>query len=165
MADDASFAPVRGLFDRATKGLTIAPITVQVERGRVRFFAQVLGATDPIHSDLSAAHSAGYPDLVAPPTFFMAIEASANDELKRLGQSSILDMIGCDYRYLLHGDEHYEYVAPIFAGDELTLTTCVVDFYDKKGGAMEFVKLQSTVEHAERGVLIRAARTLLHRLR
>lgn len=164
MSETATAATYRGLFDRSTKGLTVAPVTVAVERGRIRFFAQVLGVTDPIHTDVSAARVRGYPDLVAPPSFFMVIEAAANDELQRTGQRSTLERIGCDFRYLLHGDETYEYVGPILAGDEVSLTTTVVDFYDKKGGAMEFVTLRSTVQHAERGVLVRATRNLLHRL-
>jgi acyl dehydratase len=164
MTETALTAMPRGLFDRATKGLTFAAAVVEVERGRIRFLAEVLGATDPVHFDVSAARAAGHPDLVAPPSFFMAIEAMANDELRRSGGTSFLDRIGCDYRYLLHGDERYNYLGPLFAGDELTLTTTVVDFYDKKGGAMEFVTLSSTVNHAARGPLIRAVRTLLHRL-
>lgn len=163
MSDNAA-PSYRGLFDRSTKGLTVAPVTVPIERGRIQFFAQVLGITDPVHTDVAAAYAKGFPDLVAPPSFFMVIEAAANDELKRMGQPSTLDRIGCDYRYLLHGDESYDYVGPIFAGEEVSLTTTVVDFYDKKGGSMEFVTLRSTVEHADRGVLVRATRNLLHRL-
>lgn len=164
MTDSAAAATHRGLFDRSTKGHTVAPVVVPVERGRIRFFAQVLGIADPVHTDVAAARERGWPDLVAPPSFYMVIEAAANDELRRTGRPSTLDWIGCDYRYLLHGDETYEYAGPIFAGDEVSLTTTVVDFYDKKGGAMEFVTLRSTVEHAERGVLVRATRNLLHRL-
>ena len=164
MTESATIAAPRGLFDRSTKGLSVEPVTVTVERGRIQFFAQVLGVTDAIHRDVDAARAAGFPDLVAPPSFFMVIEAAANDELRRGGRPSTLDRIGCDYRYLLHGDERYDYVGPIFAADEVTLTTKVVDFYDKKGGAMEFVTLESVVEHASRGVLVRATRNLLHRL-
>ena len=164
MSDVTVAATQHGLFDRRTKGLTVALVTVRIERGRIQFFAQVLGIDDPVHIDVSAARAKGFPDLVAPPSFFMVIEAAANDELKRTGQPSTLDRIGCDFRYLLHADESYDYLGPVFAGDEVSLTTTVVDFYDRKGGAMEFVTLRSTVAHADRGVLVRATRNLLHRL-
>lgn len=164
MTESAIAASPRGLFDRSTKSLRTEPVKVAIERGRIQFYSQVLGVTDAIHRDTDAARAKGYPDLVAPPSFFMVIEATANDELRRRGEQSTLDRIGCDYRYLLHGDERYDYPGLIFAGDEVTLTTTVVDFYDKKGGAMEFVTLESVVEHAERGVLVRATRNLLHRL-
>ena len=94
----------------------------------------------------------------------MPIEAAANEERARLGHLPVLNLINCDYRYLLHGDETYEYSGLIFAGDEVSLVTTIVDFYEKKGGAMEFVTIESELSHAERGPLVRARRTLLHRL-
>lgn len=154
----------RGIFDRAARGRSIEPITVQIERGRIRFFSQVLKESDPIHFDLDAARTAGHPDLVAPPSFFMVVEALANEELKRLGRHSAVDIVKCDFRYLLHGDERYFYRAPIYAGEEVEFATKVVDFYDKKGGAMEFVTLESTITNSRRGLLVRSQRNLLHRL-
>jgi acyl dehydratase len=154
----------RGLFDRSTKGLTVGPVSVNVERGRIRFFSEVLGNTDPIHFDVEAAREAGHPDIVAPPSFFMVIEALASDEIRRRKLVSAVAGVGADFRYLLHGDERYEYVSPIYAGEDVQFTTRVVDFYDKKGGAMEFVTLQAEIAHEQRGVLVRCNRTLLHRL-
>ncbi len=154
----------RGIFDRSSKGATLEPVTVPIERGRIRFFAQVLGETDPIHFDLEAARAAGHPDLVASTSFFMVVESAATEERVRRGQRSMLQLVNCDFRYLLHGDERFFYHAPLYAGEEVSLTAKVLDFYDKKGGAMEFVTFESTLLHKERGVLIRAQRTLLHRL-
>ena len=164
MSESAVAVNPKGIFNRGTKGQRLDPITVQVERGRIQFFAQVLGETDPIHLDPASARAKGFPDIVAPPSFFTAIDASANEERRRLGQPAAAALVNCDFRYLLHGDETYEYLGPIFAGDEVTLTTTIVDFYDKKGGDMEFVTFVSVLEHATRGVLVRATRNLLHRL-
>ncbi len=154
----------KGIFDRSSKGKILEPVKVIVERGKIRFFTKVLGETNPIHFDVTAARSKGYPDLVAPPSFFTAIDASANEERARQGQTSIAAIVNCDFRYLLHGAETYEYLGLIFAADELTMTTLITDFYDKKGGDLEFVTFVSVLEHAERGVLVRATRNLLHRL-
>lgn len=163
MSSDVQTNP-RGIFNRAAKGVMLEPVTVPVERGRIRFFAQVLGESDPVHFDVDAARAAGHPDLVATPSFFMVVEAEANGERVRRGQPPMMDVVKCDFRYLLHGDERYFYQAPIYAGEEVTHTTKVLDFYDKKGGAMEFATFESTISHAKRGVLVRAQRTLLHRL-
>lgn len=154
----------RGLFKRETKGLSITPITVQIERGQVRFFSQVLGETEPLYTDIDHARAAGHPDIAASPSFFMVIEAMVNEERIRKGEKGAAELVGCDFRYLLHGDEHYSYDGVIYAGDEVSLSTKVIDFYDKKGGTMEFVVFESLLTHAERGVLLRAKRTLLHRL-
>lgn len=154
----------RGIFDRSSKGAALEPVPVLVERGRIRFFAQTLGETDPIHLDLDAARAAGHPDLVAPPSFLVVLEAAANEERKRLGRPAAIDLVKCDFRYLLHGDERYFYEAPIYAGEEVEISSTVLDFYDKKGGAMEFVTFESKITHPKRGVLVRSQRTLLHRL-
>jgi acyl dehydratase len=154
----------RGRFDRSTRGAVLPPVTVTVERGRIAFFAKSLGETDPVHFDVEAARRAGYPDVVAPPSFFMAIEAMANEECARRGEATAPERVKCDFRYLLHGDETYSYPGLVFAGDEVTLSTRIVDFYDKKGGDMEFVTIEYSVSHAERGELVRATRNLLHRL-
>ena len=161
---DGGPAAFTGVFDRSTIGLSLEPVTVRVERGRIQFFADVLGVVDPVHTDVEAARAAGHPDVLAPPSFFMVVEAAANELLARSSRRSAMEVVGCDFRYLLHGDETYAYHGALYAGDEVTLTTRVVDFYDKKGGAMEFVTLASTVEHVSRGLLVSATRNLLHRL-
>lgn len=155
---------LRGIFDRNTVGRSTDRVELEVERGRIRFFSQVLGERDPIHSDIDAANAMGFPDLVAPPSFFMVIEALAEEASARVGQPSAKQLIGCDFRYLLHGDETYVYRGPVFAGDQLSFVTTVDGFYEKRGGALEFATLSSVVSHAERGDLIRATRTLIHRL-
>ena len=91
-------------------------------------------------------------------------EAMADEERSRLDQPSLLQVLHCDFRRLLHGDESYTYQGLVFAGDELRFDTKIVDFYEKKGGLMEFVQIESTVSHPDRGTLITANRTLLHRL-
>lgn len=154
----------RGIFDRSAKGVSLGPVPVQIERGRIRFFCQVLGIADPIHSDLDAARGAGHPDLVAPASFFVVVDATANESLKRQRTATAAERVRCDYRYLLHGEERYFYHSPLYAGDEVEIATVVLDFYEKKGGAMEFVTFESTIRHASRGILARARRTLLHRL-
>lgn len=154
----------KGIFNRSTKGRTLPPITVAIERGRIQFFCRVLQESNPLHYDVVTARARGFADIVAPPSFYTVIDKCVNEERERLGQVSIPTLLKCGFRRLLHGDEKYEFSGLIFAGDEVTLTTTIVDFYDKKGGALEFVALASIVEHAARGVLVRATRTLLHRL-
>ena len=164
MSEAATAAIPRGIFDRSTKGRTLAPVTIPVERGRIQFFSKVLGLADPIHSDPAAARRRGYPDVVAPPSFFIVLDCEAEEARSRLREGSVAELVNCDFRYLLHGDETYDYSGPVFAGDEVTHTTTITDFYDKKGGALEFATFASELNHRDRGVLVRATRTLIHRL-
>lgn len=152
------------IFDRTTAGRVMEAVSVSIERDRIRFFAQVLGVTDPVHLDVSAARAAGFPDLVATPSFLMVVEALAEEARARAHLQSWYAFVNCDMRYLLHGGESYSYQQPIFAGDELRFETHVIDFQDKKGGALELCRMMLRVVHPERGMLVEGRRTLIHRL-
>ncbi|MDF3074436.1 MAG: hypothetical protein K0S54_2103, partial [Alphaproteobacteria bacterium] len=81
----------------------------------------------------AAAKAAGYRTIVAPPTFITAV---TNDDPNKGG---LLKLIDVDIGWILHGEQHYEYFAPIHVGDKLTCQQKVTDVYDKKGGALWFV--------------------------
>lgn len=154
----------RGFFKRETKGTITDPVHFDVEAGRISFFCDVIGETDPIHHDAEAARAAGYPDVVAPPTFPMVVDIETGRAMERAGKTSVPALIGCNFARLLHGEERYDYHGPIFAGDRLTVTTEIVDFEDKKGGALEFAHMRTEVRHATRGLLVVITRSLVHRL-
>ena len=117
----------------AAKALEFDEFTVDVERGRLKFFAQAIGQTDPVYSDLDAAQAAGHPDIPAPPTFLFSLGLEAADPF------GYLDELGIDLRFILHGGQEFDYHAPIHAGDRITLREQIVDVYSKRGGALEFL--------------------------
>ncbi len=43
------------MIDRSFIGHEFAPVTAEVEKGRLRFFAKATGNADPVYSDESAA--------------------------------------------------------------------------------------------------------------
>ena len=94
----------------------------------------------------------------------MVVEALAEEERLRTGEQSWYDFVGCDMRYLLHGNEAYTYHGQIHAGDALSFETAVAGFEDKKGGALELCRLVLRVVHPDRGLLVEGRRTLIHRL-
>jgi hypothetical protein len=154
----------RGIFKRETKGLSTTPVNVRLDRSRVVSFARLLGETDPIFTDVAAARAKGYPDVPVTPSFPAVIERLATAELRERGALSLTEAVGCDFRYLLHGEQQYAYEGLMYAGDQVSVTSQVLDFYDKRGGCLEFVVLGTTIRHLDRGVIVRATRTLLHRL-
>jgi hypothetical protein len=120
-------------------GLELDPISTTIEAGRLRFFAEAIGETRATYTDRAAAAEAGYPNLPVPPTFFFGLKVEQPDAFKWL-----LDF-GVDFRYVLHGTQQFTYHRLAFAGDELVISPRVADAYEKKGGALEFVVLESTV--------------------
>ena len=128
-------------------GHVFEPYEVNVEAGRLRFFAKATGQTDPVYSDLAAAKAAGHPGIPVPPTFFMCLESESPRP------AAMRELLEIDFRYVLHGEQHFTYHRMAYAGDVLRFQQRVSDIYAKKGGALEFAERQTTV-HNQRGELV-----------
>ena len=101
-----------------------------VGREKVREFARAVMSELPIHTDLEAAQAAGYPDIVAPPTFAVVIQEGALQTLLRDPES------GIDYSRIVHGDQRFDYTRPITAGDELHARVSVTKVQSLGGHSM-----------------------------
>jgi acyl dehydratase len=134
------------MIDRRHIGHALPAFEVLVEAGRLRFFAKATGQTDPVYLDAAAARDAGHPHLPVPPTFLFCLEMEAPDP------AALRKLLGIDYRRILHGEQHFRYHAMAHAGDLLLYEPRIVDIFDKKGGALEFVKRQTRVSN-QRGEL------------
>jgi acyl dehydratase len=139
--------------DKKHIGHQFKPFTTTVEAGKIRLFCKAIGEDNPIHSDEAAAKAAGYRTIVAPPTFITAV---TNDDPNKGG---LLALIGVNIGYILHGEQHYEYFAPIYVGDKLTCQQKITDIYDKKGGALWFVVSETEVKN-EAGKPVARARSI-----
>ncbi len=138
------------MLDRSKIGLDSGERTIDVEGSQLKLFCQAIGETNPIFWDDPAAKAAGYPACPVPPTFPAALDACATG-----GKNLVLDVLGVDLGRLLHGEQAFEYHRPIYAGDRIRLLTRIADIYDKKGGALEFIVLETTM-HNQRGDLCAA---------
>ena len=121
------------MIDKRFIGHVMPTFSAVVEAGRLRFFAKATGQTDPLYSDEAAARAAGHPGLPVPPTFLFCLEMESPDP------AAIRNLLGMDYRSLLHGEQGFTYHAMAYAGDTLTFEQRIEDIYDKKGGALECV--------------------------
>lgn len=121
------------MIDKKHIGHVMPAYSVDVEKGRLRFFAKATDQTDPVYWDEAAAQAAGYPGLPVPPTFLFCLEMECPDP------AAIRDLLGLDYRTLLHGEQSFVYHRMAFAGDRLSFEQRIEDIYEKKGGALEFV--------------------------
>lgn len=127
------------MIDRRFIGLTMPAFSVDVEPGRLRFFAKATGQTDPVYTDAAAARAAGHPGLPVPPTFLFCLEMDAPDP------GALRDTLGIDIARVLHGEQRFVMHRMAHAGDRLTFEQRVADIYDKKGGALDFMVRQTRV--------------------
>ena len=126
------------------------PATIRVDRARIRQFARAVGLEDPVYYDEEAARKAGYPRIPVSPTFLQAL---TNDDPEKGG---LLKLINVDIGLILHGEQHYDYFAPVFVGDKVTCQQKIVDIYDKKGGALWFIVSETAMKN-EAGKMVAKA--------
>src|SRR5262249_52487658 len=132
-------------------GRSSTPLTVEVERGHIRRFAEAIGDPDPIYRDEAAARAAGYERVPAPPTFAVALRA--NDPREGLDT---------DWRKLLHGEQELRLQRPLFAGDRLTVVARIAEAYVKRGksGDLDIMVLETRATD-EAGVTVFSSRSLV----
>jgi len=95
--------------------------TEPYEVGRVKIadFADAIGEPSELCRDRKAAQKAGYPDVIAPPTFAMVISMSSNAAVEADPG------LGLDYSMVVHGEQSFSYSRPLHAGDVVEATTTV----------------------------------------
>jgi hypothetical protein len=126
--------------------LEFAPLTVDVERGRLLFFARTIGETNPVYTDVDAARALGHPDLPVPPTYFFSLGLEAPEPF------GYLDEFGVDLRLVLHGEQSFTYHRAAHAGERLTLQDSIIDVYTKRGGALEFLVKQTDIRRDQQPI-------------
>jgi acyl dehydratase len=114
--------------DESYVGRTLPPSPpYQVGRERIREFATAVGERSPLCHDVEAARAAGYPDLVAPPTFPVVFT------MPRIEQFLREPGFGWRFEGTVHGDQKIEFQRAIHAGDEL-VTVVRVDGLRTRAG-------------------------------
>jgi acyl dehydratase len=145
------------MIDKKHIGYRFPPFTTTVEAGRVRLFCKAIGETNSVHLDADAARAAGYRDIVTPITFPAAIG------LDTPNPRAVTERVGVDIAWILHGEEQYEYLAPICVGDRITTELCIVDVHDKKGGELEFIVTELSMVNQEHEPVCKLRRSLVVR--
>ena len=145
------------MLDTSYIGHDFKPFSVDIEKGRLRFFAKAIGETNPIYSDEDAALAAGHKAIPAPPTFMFSVDLDGPEFLP------MLKLLKMDIARVLHGAQEFEYFGQIYAGDRITRQCKILDMYDKKGGAMEFIVQESSYTNQHDELVGRARQTLVYR--
>jgi acyl dehydratase len=112
--------------DRSLIGVWGPEATMNVELGKIREFARAV-------KDDKAAYRDG---TLAPATFLMTLAHWIGD----MGQTR--SAVKLDFLRLLHGEQEFEYVKPIRAGDVLRFRSRTKEVFEKqgkRGGKMLFI--------------------------
>lgn len=142
--------------NREMIGKPLSPTTFEVERGKIREFASAIGDTNPLYHDPEAARAAGYEDLPIPPTF-----PTTFSHWGKKAKDAPPEDLGFPFARVLHGEEEYTYLAPIYPGDTLTGVRTLLNVEEKQGksGKMEIATLE-TVYTNQHGQQVLRSRTM-----
>ena len=103
------------------------PVTYEVGLEKIREYANVIVAANPVHHDREAAQAAGFRDVVAPPMFCVVYSAPA------LGPAMFDPEVGMNFAAMVHGSQEFEWGEPACSGDEITTTAKCLEIFEKDG--------------------------------
>jgi acyl dehydratase len=83
----------------------------EVSRVKIAEFADAIGEPSALCRDRAAAQAAGYPDVIAPPTFAIVVSARGSARVTHDPD------LGVNYAMIVHGEQSFEHARPLHAGD------------------------------------------------
>jgi acyl dehydratase len=127
----------------------------EVSRVKIAEFADAIGDPNPLFRDRGAAQAAGYPDVIAPPTFAIVISMASTAR-------AVADPgLGLNYAMVVHGEQRFEYSRPIRAGDVVTTRSTITDIRD--AGRNVLLTAQTEIRAADDEHVCTAHNTLVER--
>jgi acyl dehydratase len=141
--------------DLSAAGKTFPPYEFPIERGKIKEFADALGDKNPIYRDPAYAAKTPLGGIVAPPTMLRCFLYEPRDAVEALKVK--------DWSYIVHGEQEFEYLAPVLAGDVLTAQDKVVSIVEKesrRAGKLQIAVIETTFRN-QRGEKVQVARRTL----
>ena len=83
----------------------------EVSRVKIKEFADAIGEPSVLCRDRAAAQAAGYPDVIAPPTFAIVVSMAGSTRV------TFDPGLGVNYAMIVHGEQSFEHARPLHAGD------------------------------------------------
>ena len=83
----------------------------EVSRVKIAEFADAIGEPSTLCRDRAAAQAAGYPDVIAPPTFAIVVSAAGSAKVTHDPD------LGVNYAMVVHGEQSFTHARPLHAGD------------------------------------------------
>jgi acyl dehydratase len=91
----------------------------EVSRVKIAEFATAIGDASPLCRDRAAAQAAGYPDVIAPPTFAIVVTSAGIAKL-------MTDPgLGVNYAMVVHGEQSFTHSRPLRAGDVVVAQSAI----------------------------------------
>jgi acyl dehydratase len=127
----------------------------EVSRVKIAEFANAIGEQSELCRDKAAAQRAGYPDVIAPPTFAIVIAMASTASMHSEPG------LGLDYSMVVHGEESFSHSRPLHAGDVVVATTTVESI--RAVGSMSMLVTSTDISTTDGEHVCTAKSTLVER--
>ena len=127
----------------------------EVSRVKIADFANAIGEPSELCRDREAARKAGYPDVIAPPTFAIVISMAST------AQVSSEPGLGLDYSMVVHGEQSFSYARPLHAGDVVVATSTIESI--RAMGGMTMMVTSTDISTADGEHVCTAKSTIVER--
>ncbi|RLL46867.1 MaoC family dehydratase [Oceanobacillus piezotolerans] len=141
-------------------GMEMEPYTFKVEQGKIREFVQAIGDSNPIYYDIESAKREGFENIPIPLTFLTAVEFWGGDNfLEHLSNFQVNPV------RVVHGEQEYDLIQDIYAGDILTVTLKVVNVVVKHGstGGMDLITTENKYKNQKNELVAISKGVTIHR--
>jgi acyl dehydratase len=127
----------------------------EVSRVKIADFADAIGDSSELYRNRDAALKAGYPDVIAPPTFAIVVSMASS-------RAANLDPgLGLDYSMVVHGEQSFAHARPLHAGDVVVATTTIESI--KSVGAMSMLVTATDIATVDGEHVCTARSTIVER--
>ncbi|MBO0589108.1 MaoC family dehydratase N-terminal domain-containing protein [Sporosarcina sp. E16_8] len=106
-----------------------------IEAGKIKEFAQAIGLVNPIYFNKEAALLQGFKNIPVPPTFATVIDFW-NDH----GFYQLFGFLKLHPENVLHGEQSFEYVETMYAGDRISAVVTIKEISHKYGKTFYFLE-------------------------
>ena len=127
----------------------------EVSRVKIADFADASGDSSELYRNREAAIKAGYPDVIAPPTFAIVISMASSRH------ANLDPGLGLDYSMVVHGEQSFTHARPLRAGDVVVATTTIESI--KSVGAMSMLVTATDIATVEGEHVCTARSTIVER--
>ena len=149
------------MFDQSKLGYCFPPFVIEVERCKIHELTLAIGDENPIYHDREAALAHEYRDVPISPTTPTIFSFWGNAQLW-----DQLAGVGLNVMRVIHGEEEYQYQAPIYPGDRLTGVMTIVEGKTRRGkdgSSMDILTTETRYTNQQEKTVLMARTTLIVR--
>lgn len=140
------------------------PITLEIERGLIRRYAEALGDDNPLWQDEEYAKTTRYGGIIAPPFLLCALMTIAPTTMGPKEIPLPVPELPLPLEHSLDGGTEWEFFLPLKLGDTLTSRSRLANVFERQGklGKMLFLVYETTYTNQRGEVVARSASTWIN---